>query len=59
MRRLIGVGTPRGLQGRPAVLIALVVCRWGRMAATVTARSRDRRREIACADSQWLYSRAC
>jgi transposase len=59
MRRLIGVGTPRGLQGRPAVLIAMVVSRWGRMAAAVTARSRDRRREIACADSQWLYSRAC
>jgi len=59
MRRVIGVGTPRGLQGRLAVLIALVVSLWARMAATVTTRSSDRRREIACADSQWLYSRAC
>ena len=31
MRRLIGVGTPRALQGRKAVLIALVVSLWGRM----------------------------
>ena len=40
MRRLFGVGTPRGLQGRLAMLIALVVSLWARMVATLTARSR-------------------
>jgi transposase len=62
MRRLIGVGTPRGLQGRLAVLIALVVNLRDSMVYTVTARSRrsrDRRHEIACVHSQWLYSRTC
>ena len=51
MRRLVGVGTPRGLQGRLAVPIALVVSLWARMVATLTARSRrsrHRRPEIAC-----------
>jgi transposase len=28
MRMLVGVGTPRGLQGRPAAILALVVTRW-------------------------------
>jgi len=28
MRTLVGVGTPRGLQGRLAALIALVIARW-------------------------------
>jgi len=36
MRRLFGVGTPRGLQGRAAVLIALLAGLWQAMAALVT-----------------------
>jgi len=50
MRRLIGVGTPRGLQGRQAIVIALVIRLWARMAATLTPqlRSRHRRHETAC-----------
>jgi transposase len=32
MRTLIGVGTPRGLQGRLAVLMALVIARWTHVA---------------------------
>jgi transposase len=31
MRQLIGLGTPRGLQGRPAAVLALVVVRWTRI----------------------------
>jgi len=47
---LIGVGTPRGLQGRQAIVIALVIRLWARMAATLTprSRSRHRRHETAC-----------
>jgi hypothetical protein len=36
MRRLIGVGTPRGLQGRLASLIAVLVSLWATTAVTLT-----------------------
>jgi transposase len=39
MRRLIGVGTPRGLQGRVALLVALLVSRWRTMTRDWTIRS--------------------
>jgi transposase len=39
MRRLLGVGTPRGLQGRAAAVIALLVTLWRTMATIVTGRS--------------------
>jgi transposase len=43
MRRLLGVGTPRGLQGRSAALIALLLSVWHVMVATITVpRARDR-----------------
>lgn len=38
MRRWLGVGTPRGLQGRVAAVIALLVGIW-RMATTIISRS--------------------
>ena len=40
MRRLLGVGTPRGLQGRAAALIALLATLWRTMATAVTGRPR-------------------
>jgi transposase len=39
MRRLLGVGTPRGLQGRAAALIALLVTLWRTMATTMIGRA--------------------
>jgi hypothetical protein len=33
MRTMCGVGTPRGLQGRVAALIALVLACWNRLTA--------------------------
>ena len=38
MRTLIGVGTPRGLQGRLAVLMALVIAQWTHVADLWRAR---------------------
>jgi transposase len=50
MRRLIGVGTPRGLQGRVAALIAVLVNLWSTMLVAVDLRSsswhRDRERTL-------------
>jgi hypothetical protein len=45
MRRLIGVGTPRGLQGRVAALIAVLLSLWRTLAAVsapLTPSNRDR-----------------
>jgi transposase len=42
MRQALGVGTPRGLQGRLHALLAQLVCLWHRLKAIVTA-SRTRR----------------
>ena len=39
MRRLLGVGTPRGLQGRAAAVIALLVTLWRTRATLVTGQS--------------------
>jgi hypothetical protein len=59
MRRLIGVGTPRGLQGRQAIVIALVVSLWARMVATLTlrSRSRHRRHETECGLAMASFTR--
>ncbi len=37
LRKLLGVGTPRSLQGRAAAAIAWALCRW------ITARTADMR----------------
>ncbi len=42
MRRLIGVGTPRGLQGRVAALIALLISLWRTMTVAGDRRSSSR-----------------
>jgi transposase len=47
MRRIFGVGTPRGLQGRSAALVALLVGLWRAMVALMT---RNPRRWRLCAD---------
>src|SRR5438874_2740644 len=41
MRRLIGVGTPRGLQGRLAALILVLVSVYRWISAVISARSGD------------------
>ena len=43
MRHLIGVGTPRGLQGRLAAAIAVVVALWTRLEDMVDRRSAGNR----------------
>ena len=53
MRQLIGVGTPRGLQGRVAALIAAVLSLWRTVTAEVTSRSswsHDRRLSTGAVD---------
>ena len=36
MRTLFGIGTPRGLQGHVATLMALVLALWARVVAVLT-----------------------
>ena len=62
MRRVIGVGTPRGLQGRLAALIALLIIRWGAISAVVNRRpqsSCDVGDSTGALETQCSYAVAC
>jgi hypothetical protein len=62
MRRLIGVGTPRGLQGRLAALIALRIRLWWTISAAVSRRPQlwgDVGDSTATLEARCFYAIAC
>lgn len=62
MRRLIGVGSPRGLQGRLAALIALWISLWWTISAAVSRGPRpwcDVGDSTAALEARCFYAIAC